>query len=205
MEGIMLKRTYDKVNALFEESGGYLPARVLLENKITTIQIRSMLEDGKIERVSHGHYWNLMPGKKKPKNYKMLEACMTNPKAVICALSACYYHHLIDEEPEKLYIATARTDRGGMKLSFPVSRHYFSVQAFQDDVIEKKTASGLIRVYGMDRSVCDCIRLEREIGKEVVQTVVYRYNNSKKRKPQHLLAYADRMRFGQIAREYIEG
>ncbi len=84
-------------------------------------------------------------------------------------------------------------------------RSYFSVQAFQDDVIEKKTASGLIRVYGMDRSVCDCIRLEREIGKEVVQTVVDRYNNSKKRKPQHLLAYADRMRFGQIAREYIEG
>ncbi len=31
----MLKRTYDKVNALFDEAGGYLPARELLANKIT--------------------------------------------------------------------------------------------------------------------------------------------------------------------------
>ena len=81
----MLKRTYDKVNALFDEAGGYLPARELLANKITTIQIRSMLQDGKIERISHGNYWNLMQGKKKPKHYKMIEACMTNPKAVISA------------------------------------------------------------------------------------------------------------------------
>ncbi len=29
----MLKRTYDKVNALFDEAGGYLPARELLANK----------------------------------------------------------------------------------------------------------------------------------------------------------------------------
>lgn len=200
----MLKRTYDKVNALFEEAGGYLPARTLLANKITTIQIRSMLGDGKIERVSHGNYWNLMSGRKKPKHYKMIEACMTNPKAVICALSACYYHGLVEEEPEKLYIATARTDRGGMKLSFPVSRHYFSVQAFQDDIIEKKTQAGMIRVYDYDRSVCDCIRLEKEIGRDVVQVVVEKYKNSKKKKPDHLLEYADRMRFGQIARKYLD-
>lgn len=200
----MLKRTYDKVNALFEEAGGYLPSRVLLANKITTIQIRSMLEDGKIERISHGNYWNLMSGRKKPKHYRMIEACMTNQKAVICALSACYYHGLITEEPEKLYIATARTDRGGMKLTFPVSRHYFSVHAFQNDIIEKQTASGTIRVYGMDRSVCDCIRLEKEIGHDMVRIIVDNYKKSKKKKPEHLLEYADRMRFGQIARGYLE-
>ena len=200
----MLKRTYDKVNALFEEAGGYLPARELLANKITTIQIRSMLQEGKIERVSHGNYWNLMTGRKKPKHYKMIEACMTNQKAVICALSACYFHGLISEEPDKLYIATARTDRGGMKLTFPVSRHYFSVHAFSDDILEKETPSGIIRVYNLDRSVCDCIRLEKEIGHDTVQLIVDNYKNSKKKKPKHLLEYADRMRFGKIARGNME-
>ena len=43
----MLQRTYDKVNALFEEGNGYLPTRKMLDNKITTIQIRTMLEEGK--------------------------------------------------------------------------------------------------------------------------------------------------------------
>ena len=199
----MLQRTYDKVNALFEEGNGYLPTRKMLDNKITTIQIRTMLEEGKIEKISHGNYWNLMSGKKKPKHYKMLEACMTNKKAVICSLSACYFHGLLEEEPDKLYVATARTDRGGMKLNFPVSRHYFSVSSFEDDVLNVKTGGGSIRIYDMDRSVCDCIRLEKEIGRDTVELVVENYMKSKKKKPTHLLKYADRMRYGKIVREYL--
>lgn len=200
----MLKKTYEKVNKLFEEGHGYLPTRKMLDNKITTIQIRSMLEEGQIEKVSHGNYWNLMSGKKKPKHYKMLEACMTNHRAVICALSACYFHGLIDEEPDKLYVATARTDRGGMRLNFPVSRHYFSVTTFEDDVLNVKTGGRSIRVYNVDRSVCDCIRLEKEIGRENVQMVVEKYKKYDKRKPERLLAYADRMRFGKIVRQYLD-
>lgn len=200
----MLKRTYDKVNKLFDEGHGYLPTRKLLDNKITTIQIRTMLEEGKIEKVSHGNYWNLMSGKKKPKHYKMLEACMTNHRAIICALSACYYHGLIDKEPDKLYIATDRTDRGGMRLNFPVSRHYFSTLSFEENMVNAKTGGGSIRVYDVDRSVCDCIRLEKEIGKEQVEMVVERYKKYKRRKPERLLAYADRMRFGKIVRQYID-
>lgn len=200
----MLQRTYDKVNALFEEGHGYLPTRKMLDNKITTIQIRTMLEEGKIEKVSHGNYWNLMSGKKKPKHYKMLEACMTNHKAVICSLSACYFHGLLEEEPDKLYVATARTDRGGMKLNFPVSRHYFSLSSFEEDVLNVKTGGGSIRIYDVDRSVCDCIRLEKEIGHEMVDLVVENYKKSKKKKPTHLLQYADRMRYGKIVREYLE-
>lgn len=200
----MLQKTYEKVNALFEEEHGYLPTRKMLDNKITTIQIRTMLEEGKIEKVSHGNYWNLMSGKKKPKHYKMLEACMTNPKAVICSLSACYFHGLLDKEPDKLYVATARTDRGGMKLNFPVSRHYFSVSSFEDDVLNVKTGGHTIRVYDVDRSVCDCIRLEKEIGHDIVELVVDNYKKSKKKKPVHLLKYADRMRYGKIVREYLE-
>ena len=200
----MLKRTYDKVNKLFDEGHGYLPTRKLLDNKITTIQIRTMLEEGKIEKVSHGNYWNLMSGKKKPKHYKMLEACMTNHRAIICALSACYYHGLIDKEPDKLYIATDRTDRGGMRLNFPVSRHYFSTLSFEENMVTAKSGGGSIRVYDVDRSVCDCIRLEKEIGKEQVEMVVERYKKYKRRKPERLLAYADRMRFGKIVRQYID-
>ena len=93
----MLKKTYEKINALFEESNGYLSTRKLLDNKITTIQIRTMLEEGKIEKISHGNYWNRMSGQPKPENYKMIEACMTNPRAVICSLSACYYHGLLKD------------------------------------------------------------------------------------------------------------
>ncbi len=200
----MLQKTYEKVNALFEEGNGYISTRKLLDNSITTIQIRTMLTEGKIEKISHGNYWNLMSGRKKPKYYKMLEACMTNRKAIICSLSACYFHGLIDEEPDKLYVATARTDRGGMKLNFPVSRHYYSMEYFEEDMLNVKTGGGSIRIYDIDRSVCDCIRLEKEIGRETVELVVENYMKTKKKKLPHLLEYADRMRYGKITRKYFE-
>lgn len=199
----MLQRTYDKVNALFADRGGYIETRTLLSNKITTIQIRELLEEGKIERISHGNYWNLMSGKKKPKNYKMLEACLTNPRAVICALSACYFHGLIEQEPDKLYVATARTDRARMTLTFPVSRHYFSDRFFEDSMQTAKVGGKTIRVYDVDRSVCDCIRLQDEIGEEMVVSVVERYKNYDRKRPERLLAYADKMRVGKIVRKYI--
>lgn len=200
----MLQKTYEKVNHMFEQAGGYLATRTLLDARITTIQIRALVEEGKIERVSHGHYWNLMSGRKKPENYKMLEACMTNSKAVICALSACYYHGLLKEEPEKLYVATRRTDRSGMELAFPVSRHYYSIVTFEEDMVEVDTPSGSFKVYDIDRSVCDCIRMESEIGEEKLSLVLEAYRKYKNKDMDRLFAYADRMRFGRIARQYLD-
>ena len=200
----MLQTTYEKVNHMFEQAGGYLATRTLLNARITTIQIRALLDEGKIERVSHGHYWNLMSGRKKPENYKMLEACMTNSKAVICALSACYYHGLIKKEPEKLYIATRRTDRSGMELMFPVSRHYYSVRTFEDDIVEVETLGGSFKVYDIDRSVCDCIRMEQEIGEKELSLVLEGYKKCENKDMARLLAYADSMRFGRIAREHLK-
>lgn len=200
----MLATTYEKVNQLFENANGYLATKELLDNKITTIQLRKMLEEGKIQKVSFGNYWNCMSGRQKPKHYKMLEACLTNRRAVICALSACYYHGLLEEEPDKLYVATARNDRSRMTLNFPVSRHYFAVASFDNDIVEVDIAGKKVRIYDIDRSVCDCIRLEKEIGKEKVELIVERYKNYKERNQDRLLSYADKMRVGKIVRQYVK-
>ncbi|MBR1873429.1 MAG: hypothetical protein IJ807_00840 [Eubacterium sp.] len=199
----MLKRTYDKIYSLFEKKGGYLPTRIMLDEKISTIHIKELLEAGDIEKVSHGNYWGSFLKIPKPENYKMIEACMTNPKAVICGPSACYYHGLLQSEPEPLYIATARTDRGGMKLQFPVSRHYYSKQTFEDDMVTFKANGVTVRVYGIDRSICDSIRLESEIGVTQLKKIVEAYKKNPDAKPEKCLEYADRMRVGQIVRKYL--
>ena len=199
----MLKRTYDKIYALFDKAGGYLPTRTMLEKKISTIHIRELLENGDIEKVSHGNYWGAFLKKEKPENYRMVEACMTNPKAVICGPSACYYHGLLKKEPEMLYVATQRTDRGGMKLTFPVSRHYFSEQSFEEDVVTFKYEAVTVRVYDIDHSVVDCIRLADSIDEKTMTEILRAYKRSVKRDLKKAYAYADRMRVGRIVREML--
>ncbi|MEE3467955.1 MAG: type IV toxin-antitoxin system AbiEi family antitoxin domain-containing protein [Eubacterium sp.] len=199
----MLKRTYDKIYALFDKAGGYLSTRTMLDHKVSTIHIRELVENGDIEKVSHGNYWGCFLKIKKPANYRMIEACLTNAKSVICGPSACYYHGFLKREPEKLYIATLRTDRGGMKLSFPVSRHYFSEQSFEEDVVTFAYENTTVRVYDIDRSVVDCIRLADKLEDGMLDEILRAYRRSNKKNLKKCYAYADRMRVGKIVREYL--
>ncbi|MDD7402502.1 MAG: hypothetical protein SO170_08135 [Butyribacter sp.] len=199
----MLKSTYQKIVKLFQENNGYVNAALLKKEKVTTVQIKELLQNGTIEKVSHGHYW-LVSEEGKPENYKLLETCQTNPKAVICADSACYYHGLIKEEPEKLSIATAKTDRSRMQLPFPVCRHYYSDVAFEQDLQIIETPYGKIRVYGLERSVCDSIRFQENIGEENVTEIVENYMKQDKKELERLQAYADAMRVGKIVRTRLE-
>lgn len=200
----MLLNTYEKVTKLFRDGNGYRNAAQLKEAKVTTVQIKELVEKGIIERVSHGHYWLIDEEKGKPENYQMIEACMVNPRAVICADSACYYHGLIDKEPEKLSVATLKTDRSKMQLNFPVTRHYYSDLAFEQDLETVETPYGTLRIYALERSVCDTIRFREDIGSEAVDRIVRNYMKQRNRQMERLLAYADAMRVGKIVRTKLE-
>lgn len=196
----MLLNTYQKVIDLFESGNGYRNAAELKEAKITTVQIKELVQKGIVERVSHGHYWLIDQENGKPENYKMIEACRVNSRAVICADSACYYHGLIDVEPEKLSVATLKTDRSRMQLNFPVSRHYYSDLAFEQNMEVVETPYGNIRVYDVERSVCDAIRFRADIGEEMLELITERFLQRDANQMERLLAYADAMRVGKIVR-----
>lgn len=196
----MLLNTYQKAIELFQSGNGYRSASELKEAKITTVQIRELVNKGIVERVSHGHYWLVDEKHGKPKHYQMIEACRVNPRAVICADSACYYHGLIDVETKKLSIATLKTDRSRMQLNFPVCRHYYSDLAFEQDMQEVETPYGVIRVYDVERSVCDAIRFRSDVGEEILELIVERFLQRGTDQMDRLLAYADAMRVGRIVR-----
>ena len=200
----MLLNTYEKVTKLFRDGNGYRNAAQLKDAKVTTVQIKELVSKGIIERVSHGHYWLIDEEKGKPENFEMLEACMVNARGVICADSACYYHGLIDKAPEKLSVATLKTDRSKMQLNFPVTRHYYSDLAFEQDLEVVNTPYGQIRIYALERSVCDTIRFRADIGIEMVENIVQNYMKCENRQMERLLAYADAMRVGKIVRTTLE-
>lgn len=196
----MLLSTYQKVIALFEGGNGYRSASDLKDAKITTVQIKELVSKGIIEHVSHGFYWLIDTENGKPKDYKFIETCMVNSRAVICADSACYYHGLIDKEPKALSVATLKTDRSRMQLNFPMCRHYYSNLAFEQYMKVIETPYGKIRVYDLERSVCDCIRFRDDIGGEMLELIISKFLEKKDKQMDRLLTYADAMRVGKIVR-----
>lgn len=200
----MLLNTYEKVTKLFKEGNGYRSAAQLKEARVTTVQIKELVKKGIIEKFSHGHYWLIDKKNGKPENYEMIEIGKVNPKAVICADSACYYHGLIDEKPKKLSVATLKTDRSKMQMNFEITRHYYSDLAFEKDLEVVETEYGTFRVYNLERSVCDAIRFRDDVGKKEVNTIVKNYMNRENKQLERLLKYADAMRVGKIVRNTLE-
>lgn len=190
----MLERTYKRVESLNDKYNGYIDTRELLKEGITNRQINVLVQEGILEKIAYGHYWLAKAPYEKPDNYKVIETCICNPAAVICADSACYYQGLIDVEPPVLSVATRRGDRQKMPLNFPIKRHYYAEATFAEKQSRVETKFGVYQIYDIDRSVCDCIRFQKDIQGDIFDLVIENYRKNCEGQRERILAYARAVR-----------
>ena len=167
----MRGNTYLKIESIYKKYRGYVGTKELIEEGFSNRQIAALTEEGYLEKICHGHYWLAGGQCRKPGDFKCIEVCLSNPRAVICMESAVYYQGGIAEEPQYLSVATERTDRSLLKMNFPIKRHYFSGNNFRHGIRKKDTEFGCYNIYDMERSICDMLRLEQEIGIEIIDSV----------------------------------
>ncbi|MDE5778604.1 MAG: type IV toxin-antitoxin system AbiEi family antitoxin domain-containing protein [Lachnospiraceae bacterium] len=184
--------TYYRLEDLYKKYRGYISTKELLEEGFSNRQIATLTEENYLEKVCHGYYWMLQCGYEKPYDYKCIEVCLSDPRAVIAMKSACYYQGFIKSEPDILIVATERTDRSVINMKFPVERHYFSGGNFQYGMKRVETEFGSYNIYNIERSFCDMVRLNDEFMIEIsnqlkVGTEQY----------ERLLGYAERLKLNK--------
>lgn len=181
--------TYEKLSVY----SGYVGTRRLLEDGFTNRQIAQFAEEGLLEKICHGHYWVKKTGCEKPKEYKAVEVCLSDPRAVICADSACFYLGLIQAEPNVLSVATGRDDRRAINMCFPIKRHYFSQNNFSLSCHKVSSDFGDYNIFDVDKSVCDCIRFRKDIDTYIFELIIDNYRESEYQQKKRILEYAERM------------
>lgn len=199
----MRESTVEKLQPIINSGRGYVTTTELLNTGFTNRQISELLEMGELEKISHGQYWLIHSEISKLKEYKAIEIGKVNPEAVICADSACYLQGLIKVEPQVMSIATRRSDRHGMNMNFSVSRHYYAERTFEEECLTKSTPQGEYKIYNIDRSVCDCIRFQKDIEKDVFELIIDNYKKRQGAQIERLKAYAKLMRVGRKADEIL--
>lgn len=191
MEKKMRSITYNKLDNLYKKSKGYISTQTLLEEGFTNRQIALLIDENYLEKVCHGYYWLLRSGYHKPNDYKCIEVCLSNPRAVISMESACYYQGVGKTEPEILTVATERTDRSTMKMNFPIKRHYFSGNYFNIGIKRVQREVGSYRIYAKERSICDIIRLDTEDSDNPLVVEVLDSIKQKEEQYKRMLKYAE--------------
>lgn len=171
----MLLKTYDKIIDLFHDNHGYMSFEQLKEKGVTIAQIQELVDREILDKFARGWYWCNKCGYERPKDRKYIEIGKVNEKAVICMDSAGYLQKLLKEEPKVISVATERTDRKKMEFAFPVIRYYFQNTGAEDEIETVNTEFGSYRVYSVDRTVCDCIRMKSRLDERELEEIEKAY------------------------------
>jgi len=152
--------------------------------------------EGVIEKVGRGLY--ALPGGSGTPRERLAEACKRVPQGVICLFSALWFHKLIAEEPDTVWMMIDKKAREPQVDSLPIKFVRASGDAFDQGIVTLGLANEVqIRVYSPMKTVADCFKYADKIGAEVGPEALAVAVASNKYDRQRLLRFADICRVKQ--------
>ncbi len=172
----------EKIKMLFKNNNGYIRTNDLLNIGISKPIIQSFIDEGLIERVSHGIY---MDAKLFKDEYYILQK--RYPFVIFSYNTALDILNLTNRIPLNIDVTIPRgkTIRGDYNI------HYVTEKYYKLGIIEKVSPLGNpVRIYNAERCICDMLRSEDEFELELQNRVLNYYWNSKDKNIDLLLEYA---------------
>ena len=165
-------------------NGGYISSA---EAKKVSLydQLLYATRTGRIARVRRGVY-TLVPG------------------GVLCLYSAWSYHELTTQIPQAYHIAVERTRRVALPAFPPIELSFMTQKAYELGVAEVKIDGFKVKVYDLEKSVCDAIKYRNKIGLDVSSEIFNNYLSRKDRDITRLYDYASQLRVGKKIDELIK-
>lgn len=126
------------------------------------------------------------------------------PKGILCLWSAWNLHGLSTQIPNAYFVAI-EAKRKVKVPSYPrFELVYQSEPKLSLGVIEMETGGLLVKVYDVERSVCDAIKHRNKIGIDVMAEILRTYLARPDRNLAKLVDYAYKLRIRTILNKYLE-
>jgi predicted transcriptional regulator of viral defense system len=151
-----------------------------------------MRKSGILEQLGRGVYrLSDLPAQQDP---DLILVALKFPNAVICLISALFFHQLTTEIPHEIYLALPRgTTRPRLKYP-PIRVFWFT--AFSEG-IEQHMIEGIpVRVYSPEKTLVDCFKHRNKIGLAVFLEALKLY------KLRGLLNVDELLRMAKISRVF---
>jgi predicted transcriptional regulator of viral defense system len=162
--------------------------------------LSKMLQSGEIERIKKGVYL-LTDGREFDE--RVLVSKMY-PGAVFCLFSAWEYYQLTTSIPVRHYLAIRRDTKLTKSPYPPVQLHYWTTLSFNPGIVQVMIDNHAIRMYDMEKSVCDAIKHRAKIGEDIAIEVVKKYAKSKDRNIEKLMKYGNGMKISKSIENYLK-
>ncbi len=154
---------------------------------------------GKIVRVRQGIY-ALNEGLSK----QMIDVETVVPGGVLCMYSAWSHHELTTQIPQAYHIAVERSRKIILPDFPPIELSFMSKKIYELGIEEVEIDGFNVRVYNLEKSVCDAIKYRNKIGLDISSEIFKSYLARKDRDITRLYEYAYKLRVGKRIDELIK-
>ena len=135
------------------------------ERGVDSRGLRWLVDVGLVERVAHGLY--RLAGAEPTEYYTLAAVCTRVPGAIVCLLSALSVHGLGTQLPRDVWIAIPHKARAPHLPELQVKVVRFSGASLRYGVGSATFEGVPARITSPARTVVDCFRFRRLVGKDV--------------------------------------
>ena len=180
------------------KAGGIVSRRELLQGS-GYYAINKAIENGEIVRLKKGVY-----ATEDALADTMIDVERIVPRGVLCLYSSWAFYGLTTQIPDAYYIAVEKHRKVVVPPFPPITLCYWQKEYYELGAVETVISGYTIRIYNLEKSVCDAIKFRNKIGKEVCAEVLKSYLARKDRNIVALNEYAKKMRIATTLSQYLE-
>ena len=185
---------------VFEDNGGILRTYQLNELGFYSRQINKLIENGHIVRIKRGFYEltsNIYP--------EEVIIARLFPNAVIFLESALMIYGYTDRIPLSWQIAVDRnSEKNQYRIDYPLVDVFYMEPKLLDVGVDINQIENVdVKVFNRDRTICDVLRHENKIEREVFSSAIQRYVKDPKKNIKRLLEYSEVLNLKNKVQTYI--
>lgn len=190
----------EKLRELLNQCGGTITTKEAIEAGISKEMLRLLTNSGEVERVAQGVY--ISPDVFLDKMYVLQKRLST---IIYSHETALFLHDLTDRDPVR-YTVTLPSDVRSKRLKDENIRVFYIKRELHDvGVTSMKTVFGNnVLAYGLERTICDCIRSRKQMDIAIVTDAIRRYAKRPDKDLNLLMSFADQFSINNIIKSYLE-
>ena len=188
----------NKILNLF--NNGFLRNKDLVDNNIPSVYLTRLVNNNVIERVSRGLY---VRTNSLPDDLVILQNKSKN--AIYSNMTALYLYGFSDRLPIKYDITVNSGYNGSLQDVDNVNLFYTKKELFNlGEIVYRLDSGNLIKVYDLERTICDVIKNKNRLDQELVNKALRKYFYSKEKNTLKLYEYAKKMKIYKKVRSVFE-
>lgn len=177
----------EKINALIKKNNGYITSREITLNGISRQYLKKMIDDDLIEKVNRGVYID-----NKIMEDEFYTFQLRYPNTIFSHFTALAFHDMTESIPYNYDITCVNNvfaNEFKNQNVFYIKKEWKQIGLCE--IIDKYGFK--IKVYDLERSICDIIRSKKRLDMEQVKKSVRRYVTSSRKNILKLQKYAKAM------------